>query len=112
MQRNYTEEQADTGKKIREMAALSPYGWKAFYKSKEWERKRREILKRDRNACQECRKKGRYARANTVHHIIHLKDAPELALDPNNLESVCRECHELIHQDEKQQKNFWTPEKW
>lgn len=108
----YTEAQKETGDIVRNLAEQSPYGWKAFYKSQQWERKRKSVLQRDHYACQECRRKGRYCRANTVHHIRHLKDEPELALEDDNLESLCRDCHEAIHEKENRQKDFWTPEKW
>ena len=28
-----------------------------------------------------------------VHHIKPLKEYPELALDPDNLEALCKRCH-------------------
>lgn len=37
------------------------------------------------------------ARATQVHHIKHLEDYPELALDDDNLEAVCLHCHNLLH---------------
>lgn len=113
MKNQYTDEQLQTGQKIRQMAEVSPYKHKAFYKTPEWERKRREILKRDRNACQECKRKGKYRKADTVHHIKHLKECPELALTDSNLESLCRDCHEEKHPERhKKKKDFWTPERW
>ena len=108
----YTEPQQETGRKIRELVSDSRYGWHAFYKTKEWDHKRREILQRDHHACVECKRRGRYTQANTVHHIVHLKSAPELALENDNLESLCRDCHEKIHEKENVKKNFWTPERW
>ena len=100
------------GEWARGLAVSSPHGWKAVYKSGRWEKKREQILQRDHYACQECRRHGRYRRANTVHHIRHLKDAPELALEDSNLESLCRDCHEAIHEKEKQREKFWIPERW
>lgn len=75
----------------------------ALYKDKIWENKRDYILKRDNYECQRClgrlgpMKHIRLKRANTVHHIIELRDVPELMLDDNNLISLCRECHDVIH---------------
>jgi len=34
--------------------------------------------------------------ADQVHHVEAVATAPELALDPENLWSVCTRCHELI----------------
>lgn len=108
----YTKPQEETGEKIRTLADKSPYGWRAFYRTQVWEKKRKSILQRDHYACQECKRHGRYTRANTVHHIRHLKEEPELALEDTNLESLCRDCHEKIHEKEKQREKFWTPERW
>lgn len=69
---------------------------KHFYNSKEWKKKRIDILIRDRNECQDCIVRIRKAveegirltpedrkvrRATEVHHIQELKEHPELALD-------------------------------
>ena len=83
-----------------------------FYHSGAWQRKRTEVLKRDHYECQECRKRittaskeGRQLhgweihlnRATCVHHIKELADHPELALDEENLMSLCDRCHNDIH---------------
>ena len=68
-----------------------------FYKSGAWTKKRKEILTRDHNECQVCKEKGRFSVANTVHHIKHLTDQPELGLVDSNLLSVCSACHNQLH---------------
>ena len=72
----------------------------AFYKSKEWAAVREYVLMRDRYLCQRCRKP-----AQEVHHIKHLTPEniwdPNIALNPNNLISLCREDHFKIHQQDK-----------
>lgn len=88
-----------------------------FYTSKTiWRPKRLEILKRDNNECQECKKQGKYREATTVHHIKHLKDYPWLALTDSNLESVCDECHNILHPEKNKYKNkkdkFINQERW
>lgn len=85
---------------------------KKFYDSKAWQTKRIEILKRDRFECQDCRariqkavakgkwlpeKEKKIARAEQVHHIQELKEHPELALDNDNLISLCVRCHNIRH---------------
>jgi len=68
-----------------------------FYKSSAWDKKRLKILQRDNFECQICKEEGRFAPATTVHHILHLKDRPDLALDDDNLVSVCSVCHNREH---------------
>jgi len=70
---------------------------KAFYKSAAWLKCREYVLNRDNHLCQLCLKRKKLTPANTVHHIKPLEEAPELALDPNNLESICPSCHNKEH---------------
>ncbi len=70
---------------------------KTFYDSAAWKRTRERTLRRDKYMCVECRRYGRMREAVDVHHIKHLEDAPELALDPRNLISLCRACHNRQH---------------
>lgn len=70
---------------------------KAFYKTGAWVRCRELILIRDSYLCQICMKDNRPTPADTVHHIIHLKDDPSKALEESNLISVCRTCHGELH---------------
>lgn len=68
-----------------------------FYGSREWIALRRVALDRDKYICQICLRDNRLRRADTVHHIKPIKDYPELALDLNNLLSVCNICHNKLH---------------
>lgn len=68
-----------------------------FYKSYTWQKCRQAILIRDDYLCQVCLKNGEPIPADTVHHIIHLRDDPSKALDSNNLMSVCFDCHNDLH---------------
>lgn len=79
-----------------------------FYKNKDWLIKRAEALKRDNNECQMCKANGKVTIAQCVHHKKHLKDHPELALDINNLKSLCNACHNSVH-PEKQFKQRVKP---
>jgi len=71
---------------------------KSFYNSKEWEITRDYILKRDKYLCR-CGKP-----ATEVHHIKHL--TPEnigdvsITMNPDNLVSLCRDCHFEEHRGE------------
>jgi 5-methylcytosine-specific restriction protein A len=77
---------------------------KRFYNSDAWKKCRPIILTRDRYLCQECLRKGILTPANTVHHIKHYKEHPELALDPNNLEVICDSCHNKEHPEKGKKK--------
>lgn len=88
-----------------------------FYKSRKWKSKRAKILRRDNNECQKCKSRGKHHKAETVHHIKHLKDYPELALDDDNLISLCNACHNEEHPEklaskESEKKKQITPERW
>ncbi len=87
-----------------------------FYNSRTWRNKRKQILERDNNECQICKKEGKFKPADTVHHIKELKDYPKLALIDSNLISVCFSCHNIIHERFGEQKSrgekMGIPERW
>lgn len=104
---------------------------KAFYNSSAWKHKRMEILERDRYECQDCKGRLKQAaergeqlsgrdrlirRAEEVHHVRELKEHPELALDNDNLISLCTQCHNIRHGRHPQRfikrKKRLTEEKW
>lgn len=70
---------------------------KPFYKSAAWQKCRAFVLIRDNYLCQPCLLRKKLTPANTVHHIKPLEEAPDLALDPDNLESICPACHNKEH---------------
>ena len=39
-----------------------------FYIWSEWQKIREQVLKMDKIECQDCKKRGRYTKATTVHH--------------------------------------------
>ena len=92
-----------------------------FYNSKAWARVRAEVLKLDHYECQKCKAEGKFHRAEIVHHVHHLKDFPEMALDiydadgNRNLVSVCKYHHELEHPESMKQMAKGAPltaERW
>lgn len=88
---------------------------KKFYKSVEWIKKRKQILKRDNYECQKCKSFGKYHKAECVHHKKHLRKAPELALTDSNLISLCNVCHNEEHPEKlnnKAKKRFINEERW
>lgn len=97
-----------------------------FYVSWEWKKVRLQVLKMDKYECQRCKTKGKYKKANTVHHIKPRKEYPEFELEiyyidtdgkkKRNLISWCRDCHEeeeteLGNRNEKKEEPL-TPERW
>lgn len=97
-----------------------------FYVSGEWIAKANEVRKLDRDECQICKERGRFRRAELVHHEKHVKKFPHLALDlyyidddgqrMRNLRSVCKDCHEYVCHPErlrrKKKVSFETEERW
>ena len=83
---------------------------KDFYASDKWRRVRLGYISHRRSIdgglCEECHENPGYI----VHHRVHLTPAnirkPEIAVDWKNLEFVCKNCHEKIHEtDGKPQTN-------
>jgi len=74
---------------------------RTFYRSKQWQAAREEAIRRDQYLCQDCLKKGRITPAEEVHHITELTpdniNDPSIALNTENLISLCRECHKERH---------------
>lgn len=82
-----------------------------FYDSGDWKRTRARVKERDNYECQECKRNGgvgidtneysesakRKKIALVVDHIKELEDHPELALDMNNLETLCVMHHNAKH---------------
>lgn len=88
---------------------------KTFYDSALWKHRRLEALERDNYECQECKRNGKYRRGKNVHHIKEVKDSPDLALTLDNLETLCIQCHNEIHDKrlkKDKRKPFVSPEKW
>ncbi|RXI70512.1 HNH endonuclease [Clostridium tetani] len=87
---------------------------RTFYTSAAWINKRKYIINRDNNECQRCKKLGKVHIAECVHHIKHLKDRPDLALEDKNLVSVCNVCHNILHPEKlnNPKPKFINEEKW
>ena len=93
-----------------------------FYKSKYWRKLRKEVLKEQKEECQECLKLGKRTKANTVHHVQFVDKHPELALSKfyaykgkqyRNLICVCPDCHNKLHPEKhKQKKEPINEERW
>lgn len=72
-----------------------------FYSSKAWQDCRNEYAKRRAYLCENCLRRGIYNPGEIVHHKIELDpiniEKPEIALNFNNLELLCRQCHAEVH---------------
>lgn len=78
-----------------------------FYKTFEWLSLRSEVMADHHNECEMCEERGRYSRADTVHHEFVVKKHPEMALtrwieEPDGtrrevLHPLCNRCHNDIH---------------
>ncbi len=74
---------------------------KKFYKSKQWQHTRQAYASSVGGLCERCLAKGLYVPGDIVHHKIYIDQVsinnPDISLNWNNLELVCRECHAQEH---------------
>lgn len=96
-----------------------------FYKTKEWIELKNEVMRDNHYECAECLKRGKYTRADCVHHVNEVKIRPDLALsryyvDKNgekipNLVPLCNTCHNILHDKLGEWQNrgrFKNKERW
>lgn len=97
-----------------------------FYKTPEWRSLRAEVLRDSHYECQICASRGKYTRAQTVHHVNEVKRKPWLALSRTyiedgerkpNLIALCNTCHNEVHDrklkgTEPKPKGFTNEERW
>ena len=73
-----------------------------FYKSTAWQNCRAAYASAVGGLCERCLAKGMYSPGEIVHHKIHLTPAniqdPDVSLNFDNLELLCRLCHADEHQ--------------
>lgn len=86
---------------------------------------RPKILERDNHECQDCKKLGKVVTDTNeysekakrkkiqlvVDHIKELEDYPELALDEENLQTLCVNCHNKKH-GRYFRRFVWKVNKW
>lgn len=72
-----------------------------FYYTKAWKQCREAYRKYQGGLCEVCRAKGLIVPGEIVHHKIHLDASninnPNITLNFDNLQLVCRKCHGEIH---------------
>ena len=96
-----------------------------FYQSEDWKELRQEVLEDHHFECQECLKKGRYTKADCVHHHMEVRHVPRLALsktyidkqgqEQKQLVPLCNTCHNIVHDKlgQWQRKDkFTNEERW
>lgn len=64
-----------------------------LYRSSRWRRLRRRFLQ-ENPLCVECKKVGRLTAATVVDHIIPHKGDEKLFWDEDNLQALCKSCHD------------------
>ena len=68
------------------------------YDSLEWKKFRTVVLKRDNFTCRICGKKP----AKFAHHINTISYTPQMAFDLDNLITICKRCHDIWHERDKE----------
>ena len=76
-------------KKLRDIVRIP-----AFYSSPEWVAVRYQMLTRDGAICACCGRSPKDGAIMNVDHIIARSKAPELSLDPANMQVLCATCNE------------------
>ena len=78
---------------------------RSFYSSKRWQQTRKAYAASVGGLCERCYQKGRIVPGAIVHHKIHLNPVnikdPLVALNWQNLELLCRDCHAVEHADDQ-----------
>lgn len=79
------------------MGAIMAQTWaKKFYASAAWLNLRDQVLQRDCFLCVRCGNPG-----SIVHHKVYLTaqniSDPYIALNADNLETLCKPCHDIEH---------------
>jgi len=74
---------------------------RAFYNSQVWRDTREAYRKSKGGLCERCLARGLIKPAAIVHHKIYITpqnvNDPNVVLNWDNLEALCRECHENEH---------------
>ena len=81
------------------------------YNSRQW-RKLRQMLLASEPLCRYCKELGKATPAEIADHIIPVKERPDLAFDMDNLQGLCKRCHDSVKQrEEKTGKRIGCDEK-
>ena len=73
----------------------------SFYKSKTWQKTRDAYIKSKGGLCEKCLAQGLISAGEIVHHKRPITQAnisnPDITLSWDNLQLLCRPCHEKVH---------------
>lgn len=79
-----------------------------FRKTAEWQRKRIEVLERDKYLCRLCFPAVINNSSIQVHHIVPMKEDWERRLDNDNLVSLCTFHHQLAEDGEVDREELFN----
>ena len=83
---------------------MKPFA-KEFYQSQAWHNCREAFISAKRGLCERCLEHGIYNAGVIVHHKIHLTPQnitnPDITLNWDNLQLLCRDCHAAVHARQK-----------
>lgn len=83
---------------------------KQFYKSQSWKTTRAAVFSARKGLCDLCLQQGLYVPAEIVHHKVALTpeniDNPDITLNWDNLQLLCRECHARMHDQKKRRYKY------
>lgn len=89
-------------KKMQKNLTFNETERKEIYATTKWRKLRLSYLM-DHPLCERCQKENRIVPAVDIHHIISFMttsnklDRMALAFNPDNLESLCKQCHQKEH---------------
>ena len=89
---------------------------KEFYSSPDWKKCRAAYISTRCGLCERCLKQGKIVPAREVHHKVRLTDAnindAKVALNFDNLEALCFECHDKEHEADARARKQKQPERY
>lgn len=107
-----------------------------FYKTDDWLMLKNSILNEHHHECAICKSKGKITRydidkqgrkklISTVHHVMEVRDYPEMALSRYYYDSkgeqhdqlipICKSCHNIIHKKgfkSARERHYRNKERW
>lgn len=85
-----------------------------FYSSIAWKNCRKSFIKSRGGLCERCLSRGVCVPGIEVHHKIHLTpyniNNPEITLNYDNLELLCKACHAEAHHEHNSNRRYSVDE--